>query len=242
MHAIMDGAWSAAQMAGFLVALRAKRETAEEIAGLASAMRARALSVALDGLDAIDTCGTGGDGAGTFNVSTAAALVAAGAGARVAKHGNRAISSRCGSADVLEALGVRIDVPAAVAARAVREAGFGFLFAPAHHAALRHAAGVRRELGVRTVLNVLGPLANPAGVRRQVVGVFDGGLTDMLARALGRLGAERALVVHGHGGLDEVSTTGPTRVASLRSGSVEAHEWHPREHFGLEPARAEDLR
>ena len=238
MDAIMDGAWTHAQIAGFLIALRAKGETAEEIAGFASAMRARAVAVALDGLDAIDTCGTGGDGACTFNVSTAAALVAAGAGARVAKHGNRAVSSRCGSADVLEALGVRIEVAPALAARCIREAGFGFLFAPAHHAALKHAAPVRRELGVRTVLNVLGPLANPAGVKRQVVGVFEPRLTGMLAAALARLGSTAALVVHGSDGLDEVTTTGPTRVTHL-SGATD--EWHPREHLGLEPARAEDL-
>jgi anthranilate phosphoribosyltransferase len=262
MEAIVSGALPPVRTAALLVALRAKRESPDEVAGMAEALRARCAGVALEDADAIDTCGTGGDGAGTFNVSTAAALVAAGAGARVAKHGNRAISSRCGSADVLEALGVKIEAPRARLARSVAEAGFGFLFAPAHHAALRHAAPVRRELGVRTVLNILGPLANPAGVARQVVGVFEPRLVALVCGALGRLGARAALVVHGADGLDEVTTTGPTRVARLarrdlpprgeeaagegREGGagfeVVEEEWRPRETFGLEPAAPEALR
>lgn len=244
MDRIMSGEWTPAQIAAFLVALRAKGETAEEVAGLAEAMRARALSVALAAFpDAIDTCGTGGDAAETFNISTCAAFVAAGAGARVAKHGNRAISSRCGSADVLEALGVRIEglAPERLA-RLVAEAGFCFLFAPAHHAAMRHAAPVRRELGVRTVMNLLGPLANPAGVRRQVVGLFDGRLCETVARALGRTGSVAALVVHGADGLDEVTTTGETAVARLDGeGGVHPDRWTPAT-FGLPSARLEDLR
>lgn len=239
---IVSGDWTPAQVAGFLVALRAKGESADEIAGLAEALRERALAVVLEGVpDAIDTCGTGGDGAGTFNVSTAAAFVAAGANARVAKHGNRAVSSRCGSADVLEALGVRIELAPARVARMVAEAGFGFLFAPAHHAVLRRAAEVRRELGVRTVMNLLGPLANPAGVRRQVVGLFEGPLCASVARALASMGCEAAIVVHGADGLDEVTTTGETAVARLEGGCVKEERWTP-EDFGLARARAEDLR
>jgi anthranilate phosphoribosyltransferase len=242
MARIMAGEWAPARIAAFLVALRAKGETAAEIAGLAEAMRERALGIDISAFpDAIDTCGTGGDGAGTFNISTAAALVAAGAGARVAKHGNRAVSGRCGSADVLEALGVRLEIGPATVARMIAEAGFGFLFAPAHHAAMRHAAPVRRELGVRTVMNLLGPLANPARVRRQVVGVFDGRLCRSIAAALGELGAAAAIVVHGADGLDEVSTTGETVVARLGAGGqVEEERWTP-ETFGLPSARIEDL-
>jgi anthranilate phosphoribosyltransferase len=243
LGAIVAGEWGPAQVAGFLVAMRAKGASAEEVAGLAEALRARALAVALDGVEgAIDTCGTGGDGAGTFNVSTAAALVAAGAGARVAKHGNRAVSSRCGSADVLEALGVRIELAPAHVARMVAEAGFGFLFAPAHHGALRQAAEVRRQLGVRTVLNLLGPLANPAGVRRQVLGVFEGGLCASVAGALGRMGSEAAVVVHGEDGLDEVTTAGETIVARLAGGEVREERWAPERDFGLPRARPEELR
>jgi anthranilate phosphoribosyltransferase len=206
-------------------------------------MRERALAISLPDLpDAIDTCGTGGDRAGTFNVSTAAALVAAGAGARVAKHGNRAVSGRCGSADVLEALGVRIDLVPERAARLVREAGFGFLFAPVYHAAMRYAAPVRRELGVRTVMNLLGPLANPARVRRQVVGLFDGRLCAPVVAALAELGSVAAIAVHGEDGLDEVTTTGETEVARLAAGGrIDRERWTPAT-FGLSSARPEDLR
>jgi len=243
MGLVMDGALGPARIAALLAALRAKGETFEEIAGFAEAMRARVLPVPLDGADdAIDTCGTGGDRSHTFNISTAAAFVVAGAGGRVAKHGNRAISSRCGSADVLEALGVRIDVAPPVSARAVREAGFGFLFAPRHHAAMKHAAPVRRDLGVRTVMNLLGPVANPAGVKRQLVGVFARRFVEPVARALGALGSQAAAVVHGADGLDEATTTDETAVARLfPTGEVRVETIAP-EDFGLARALPEDLR
>ncbi len=212
--AIMDGQATPAQIGGLLVALRMKGETAEEIAGAASAMRARALPIACpDPRTAVDTCGTGGDGSGTVNVSTLAAVVVAAAGATVAKHGNRALSSRAGSADVLEALGVAIDAPTPVVERCLTEVGIGFLFAPAFHAATRHAAEPRRDLGTRTIFNLLGPLTNPAGVGCQVVGVFDRAWCEPVARALGQLGTERAFVVHGDGGLDEIAVRGATMVA-----------------------------
>ncbi len=212
--AIMDGQATPAQIGGLLVALRMKGETAEELAGAASAMRARALPIACpEPRSAVDTCGTGGDGSGTVNVSTLAAVVVAAAGATVAKHGNRALSSRAGSADVLEALGVAIDAPTPVVERCLSEVGIGFLFAPAFHAATRHAAEPRRDIGTRTIFNLLGPLTNPAGVGCQVVGVFDRAWCEPVARALGQLGTERAFVVHGTGGLDEIAVRGPTAVA-----------------------------
>jgi anthranilate phosphoribosyltransferase len=232
---IMDGEATPAQIGGLLVALRMKGETADEIAGAASAMRARALAVACPDPDrAVDTCGTGGDGSGTVNLSTLAAVIVAGAGATVAKHGNRALSSRAGSADVLEALGIAIDAPTPVIERCLTEAGIGFLFAPAFHAATRHAAGPRRELGTRTIFNLLGPLTNPAVVGCQVVGVFDRAWCEPVARALGQLGARRAFVVHGAGGMDEVAVRGPTMVAEwdARRGSVAFSELTPSD-FGL---------
>jgi anthranilate phosphoribosyltransferase len=232
---IMEGGATPAQIGGLLVALRMKGETAEEIAGAARAMRAVATPLFCPEPEtAVDTCGTGGDGSGTVNVSTIAALVAAAAGVRVAKHGNRALSSRSGSADVLEALGVRIDAPVPVVERCLAEVGIGFLFAPAFHAATRHAAGPRRELGTRTIFNLLGPLTNPAGVKNQVVGVFAGRWCEPVAAALGVLGARRAYVVHGAGGLDEIAVRGPTTVAVWEEerGAVELGEVTPGD-FGL---------
>ena len=220
MGSIMAGEATAAQIAGFLVALRAKGETPDEIAGCAEAMRSHVLPVRPRRDDLVDTAGTGGDGARTLNISTAAALVAAAAGAGVAKHGNRAVSSASGSADVLEALGFRLEQPADRIARSIDELGFGFLFAPAHHPAMRHAAEVRRELATRTVFNVLGPLTNPAGARAQVVGVFAAELVPTIASVLAELGAHRAFVVHGANGIDELSPAGPNLVAEVVRGQV----------------------
>jgi len=212
--AIMDGIATPAQIAGLLVALRAKGEAVSELVGAATAMRARALPLAnTDPLRSIDTCGTGGDGSGTVNISTLAAIVIAACGGVVAKHGNRAQSSKCGSADVLEALGVAIDVEPAVVERSIQRAGIGFLFAPRFHSATRNASGVRRELGIRTIFNLLGPLTNPAAVRHQVVGVFSPSWCEPVASALGALGLRRAAVVHGDGGLDEIAVRGATSVA-----------------------------
>jgi anthranilate phosphoribosyltransferase len=236
--AIMDGAATPAQIGGLLVALRAKGETVDELIGAASAMRARALALPCAAAVTIDTCGTGGDGAGTINVSTLAALILAGCGQTVAKHGNRAQSSKCGSADVLEALGVKVDAGQDVVARCLAEASLGFAFAPTFHAATRHAAGPRRELGTRTIFNLLGPLTNPARVTHQVVGVFDAVWCEPLARALGGLGVRRAAVVHGAGGpgaaggVDEIAVRGDTRVA-IWDGEASVHVLSPRA-FGLE--------
>lgn len=233
MDLLMSGSATPGQIGAFLAALRVRGETEEELAGFARSMRAHAKAVAIDRRPLVDTCGTGGDGAGTFNISTAAALVAAGAGAAVAKHGNRSVSSKCGSADVLEALGVRSEVTPELANRCVSEAGVCFLFAPAFHPAMRHAAPVRKELGTRTVFNLLGPLANPAGATRHVLGVYDGRLVPTLARALARLGVEEAMVVAGTDGLDEISPFAPTRVAHLKGGRVALLEVTP-ESAGLE--------
>ena len=218
MAEVMAGEATPAQIAGFLVALRAKGETADEIAGCAEAMRAHVLVVRPERDDLVDTAGTGGDGARTFNISTAAALVAAAAGAGVAKHGNRAVSSASGSADVLEALGFQLELPPERIARSIDELGFGFLFAPAHHPAMRHAASVRRELATRTVFNVLGPLTNPAGARSQVVGVYSPELVRTIADVLASLGARRAFVVHGAHGIDELSPAGPNLVCEVVEG------------------------
>jgi anthranilate phosphoribosyltransferase len=229
------------QMAALLVALRMKGETPDEIAGAAEAMRARAERVDPgEGPPVVDTCGTGGDGKGTFNISTAAAFVAAGAGARVAKHGNRAVSSKCGSADVLQALGVNIEAPRDTVERCLREVGIAFLFAPRHHAAMKHVAQVRKELGLRTIFNILGPLANPAGARRQVLGVYDVKLVPVMAETLVRLGAERAFVVYGEGGVDELTPAGSTEVAEVKDGMVRRYRVTPEE-LGVERCRAEDL-
>src|SRR5215212_7693979 len=229
MNEIMRGEATPAQIGGFLVALRAKGETADEIAGCAEAMRAHALPVRPRRDDLVDTAGTGGDGARTINISTAAALVAAAAGAAVAKHGNRAVSSACGSADVLEALGFELEQEPTHIARSIDELGFGFLFAPSHHPAMRHAAPVRKELATRTVFNVLGPLTNPAGARAQVVGVYSPGLVRTIAEVLAQLGARRAFVVHGADGIDELSPAGPNLVCEVVDGRVVERVVDPRE-------------
>ena len=240
MNRVMDGEVPSAQLAGILVALRVRGETVDEITGLAQAMREHAVTVSPARADLVDTCGTGGDGSGTFNISTATALVAAGMGCGVAKHGNRAVSSQCGSADVLEALGVNLDLGAEDVAGLIDKVGLGFLFAPGLHPAMKHAMPARRELGVRTVFNVLGPLTNPAGARRQLLGVFDAALCEPLAHVLGELGSERAFVVHGDGCLDEVSLFGPTTVAALEDGQVDVFTFTPEE-LGLPICRREDL-
>jgi anthranilate phosphoribosyltransferase len=229
MGSIMSGEATPAQIAGFLIALRAKGETADEIAGCAEAMREHALPVRPHRDDLVDTAGTGGDGAKTINISTAAALVAAAAGAGVAKHGNRAVSSASGSADVLEALGFNLELAADRIAQSIDELGFGFLFAPTHHPAMRHAAPVRRELAARTVFNVLGPLTNPAGARAQVVGVYAPELVRTIAEVLAQLGASRAFVVHGAGGIDELSPAGPNFVCEVVDGSVRTRNIDPVE-------------
>ena len=241
MGSIMTGEATSAQIAGFLIALRAKGETADEIAGCAEAMREHALPVHPQREDLVDTAGTGGDGAKTINISTAAALVAAAAGAGVAKHGNRAVSSASGSADVLEALGFRLELPRAEIERWIDELGFGFLFAPTHHPAMRHAAPVRRELAARTVFNVLGPLTNPAGARAQVVGVYAPSLVRTIAEVLAQLGSRRAFVVHGAAGIDELSPAGPNLVCEVVDGGVREREIDPLE-LGIERCDPADLR
>ncbi|HWH55945.1 MAG TPA: anthranilate phosphoribosyltransferase [Gaiellaceae bacterium] len=241
MGSIMRGEATPAQIAGFLIALRAKGETSDEIAGCAEAMREHVLPVRPRRDDLVDTAGTGGDGAKTINISTAAALVAAAAGAGVAKHGNRAVSSASGSADVLEALGFNLELEPDRVARSIDELGFGFLFAPTHHPAMRHAAPVRRELAARTVFNVLGPLTNPAGARAQVVGVYAPELVRTIADVLVQLGARRAFVVHGAGGIDELSPTGPNFVCEVVDGGVRVRNIDPLE-FGIERCDPGELR
>ncbi|MFT5316542.1 MAG: anthranilate phosphoribosyltransferase [Candidatus Krumholzibacteriia bacterium] len=241
MTAVMAGEIPSAQLAGILVALRTKGETVDEITGFARAMRENATSVQPERTDLVDTCGTGGDGSGTFNISTATAIVAASMGCGVAKHGNRAVSSACGSADVLEHMGVDINLTAIQAAEMVDSIGLGFLFAPGLHPAMKHAMPARKELGIRTVFNVLGPLTNPAGARRQLLGVFEADLCETLAQVLNELGSEKAFVVHGEGGLDEVSLMGKTQIATLRDGAVTMSEFHPSE-VGMEVCQPEDLK
>jgi anthranilate phosphoribosyltransferase len=240
MRRVMAGEVGPVPLAAALAALRVRGETVDEITGFARAMREAAVRVEADPDGLIDTCGTGGDASGTFNISTATALTAAAMGIPVAKHGNRAVSSRSGSADVLEALGVAVVTQPEHAARLIREVGIGFLFAPALHPAMKHAMPVRRELGVRTVFNVLGPLTNPAGARRQLLGVYDAALCEPLARVLGRLGSEHAFVVHGAGGLDEISPCGETLVAELLGGEVRTWTVTPEE-AGVTRCRLEDL-
>ncbi|MEO5346538.1 MAG: anthranilate phosphoribosyltransferase [Magnetococcus sp. YQC-9] len=240
MERIMSGEMTPAQIGAYLTALRMKGETVEEIAGSALTMRAKATRVAATGT-VIDTCGTGGDGLGTFNISTTVAFVVAACGVTVAKHGNRAISSKSGSADLLMALGVKIDLEPFDVERCLAEAGIGFLFAPRHHGAMRHAMGPRQELGFRTLFNLLGPLTNPAGAPNQLLGVFDARWVEPVARALGRLGSRHAMVVHGFDGLDEITTTGPTHVAEWTpDGRLEHHVLHP-ESFGIAMAAPEAL-
>lgn len=251
MAEILAGECSDAQIAALLVALHMKGETVEEIVGFAEAIRAAATplqihqnsTVDVSGTERdalVDTCGTGGDASGTFNISTATALVVAGAGVRVAKHGNRSVTSKCGSADVMEALGVNINLPPATLADCLEQVGIAFLFAPAMHSAMKYVQPARRELRLRTVFNLLGPLTNPARASAQVVGVYSAELVEKLAEALSMLGLRRALVVHGHDGLDEITITGPTRVAEVRDGNVHSYEVTPQE-FGLQPAPIEAI-
>ncbi|MCC7566494.1 MAG: anthranilate phosphoribosyltransferase [Methanomicrobiaceae archaeon] len=241
MNEIMAGSATPAQIGSFLTALRMKGETEDEIAAFARAMRRSAVTVDLPAAGMlVDTCGTGGDHSGTFNISTASALVAAGAGVPVVKHGNRSVSSRCGSADVLEALGVAIEIAPARVAAILQATRMAFLFAPIHHPAMRHARSSRQEIGIRTVFNLLGPLANPAGARAQLLGVYDPSLTVKVARVLRMLGISRAMVVHGSG-LDEISTAGPTAVAELRDGGIRDYTLRC-EAFGVVPAHLDDLR
>jgi anthranilate phosphoribosyltransferase len=241
MQEIMGGHATQAQIAGFLIALRSKGETADEIAGCAEAMREHVLPVQPKRDDLVDTAGTGGDGKSTLNISTAAAFVAAAAGAGVAKHGNRAASSQTGSADVLEALGFELDLAPERIAQSIDELGFGFMFAQAHHPAMKHAAPVRRELGTRTVFNVLGPLTNPARARAQVVGVYSPGLVRPVAEALAQLGARRAFVVHGAGGIDELSPVGPNEICEVVDGGVRERVIDPEE-LGVARASLDELR
>ena len=231
MEEIMQGEATPAQFGAFVTALRIKGETVAEIVGLAKTMRARAVPVMVN-TPVVDTCGTGGDGALTFNISTATAFVAAGAGLTVAKHGNRAMSSQCGSADVLESLGIKIDLNAGQVQRCLEEVGIGFMFAPVFHPAMKYAATPRREIGIRTVFNILGPLTNPAGARAQVLGVAEEALVEKMASALQGLGCEHALVVHGEDGLDEITITGKTLIAELKNGIIKKYTVTP-EDLGL---------
>ena len=240
MGAIMSGEATQAQIGALLVGLTMKGERPAEIVGLAKAMRANAVQLSKTFDDVFDTCGTGGDRSGTFNISSAAALVAAAAGLRVAKHGNRSVSSQCGSADVYEALGVNVAAAPAVVERSLETVGIAFFFAPTFHPSMRHAAPVRRELAVRTAFNLLGPLTNPAATRRQLVGVPHAELTELIARSLLMLGSERAWVVHGADGIDEMSTTGHTKVSECRNGAVSTFYVHPSD-FGLPKAVRADL-
>jgi anthranilate phosphoribosyltransferase len=241
MEEIMEGRAQPAQIAGFLVALSMKGERPAEIVGLAQTMRARSTRLSRPFAPLFDTCGTGGDKAHTFNVSTVAALVLAACGVRVAKHGNRSVSSRCGSADVLEAMGVHVSASPEAVERCLEEAGIAFFFAPTFHPSMRHAAPARRELGIRTAFNLLGPLTNPAGATRQLVGVPRPELTELVARSLAMLGAERAWVVHGADGLDEISTTGYTKVSEYRDGAVNTFYVHPSD-FKVPKASPEALK
>jgi len=241
MDQIMSGQATDAQIGAFLIALRCKGESVEEITGCAQVRREKVTRIATSREDLIDTCGTGGDGSGTFNISTTVVFVAAGAGLAVAKHGNRAMSSQCGSADVLQALGVDIEIDPEKVGRCLDETGIGFLFAPMLHGAMKHAIGPRREIATRTVFNVLGPLTNPAGAGRQLLGVYAADLTEKIAGVLLELGSERAFVVHGTDGLDEITLTGPTRVSELREGQIATGEIAP-EDFGMERARPDALK
>lgn len=240
MAMIMEGQATPAQIAAFLTALRLKGETVEEITGFARVMRQKATAVSSSHSLMVDTCGTGGDGANTFNISTAAAFVLAGAGIPVAKHGNRSVSSRCGSADVLETLGVKVDLTAVQVTRCLNEVGIGFLFAPLFHEAMKYAAGPRREIGIRTVFNILGPLTNPANATAQIMGVYDLKMVTKLARVLSRLGVKSAFVFHGAGGLDEISLTGPSFVAEVNEREIKEYYLYP-EKYGFPTASLKDL-
>ncbi|HHY47319.1 MAG TPA: anthranilate phosphoribosyltransferase [Firmicutes bacterium] len=240
MSLMMQGKASEIQMAGFIVALRSKGEAPSEIIGCARAMRELATAVSSRHSLLVDTCGTGGDGKGTFNISTAAAFVVAGAGVPVAKHGNRSVSSHSGSADVLEALGVKVDLGPQEVTQCLDDVGMGFLFAPRFHPSMRNAARVRKELGVRTIFNILGPLTNPARAQVQLLGVYSPELTSLIAEVLSSLGTRRSLVVHGHGGLDELSITGPTQVSEVGPDGIKTYQVHP-ETLGLRLGRPEDM-
>lgn len=239
MTEIMEGQATPAQIAAFITALRMKGETVAEVTGAARIMRHKAVRIDARSSVVVDTCGTGGDGKGTFNISTTAAFVVAASGLVVAKHGNRAVSSGCGSADVLEALGVKIDAGPEVVEECLHEIGIGFLFAPKLHGAMKYAVGPRREIGVRTIFNMLGPLTNPAGATCQLIGVYDSRLTEMFAGVLKNLGTKRAFVVHGSDGLDEATVTGPTRVSELKDGLISTYNLDPVEFFGELHAEAE---
>ena len=242
MNIIMTGQATPAQIGAYLVALRMKGETIPEITGSVRAMRTNAVKVKLEGSESVyDIVGTGGDGAHTFNISTAAAFVLAGTGRKVAKHGNRAASSQCGSADVLSALGVNLELTAEQVAQAIEQVGIGFMFAPKFHPAMKHAIGPRKEIGQRTIFNILGPLTNPAGANIQLTGVFDARLTEPLAYVLKELGSRAALVIHGANGLDELNTTGPNRVSHLKDGAVETYDLIATD-LGLTPSTVQDLR
>jgi len=240
MAEIMDGQVTPAQFGAFVTALRLKGETIEEIAGMAQTMRSKAVHVSIDE-PVVDTCGTGGDNSATFNISTTAAFVVAGAGVKVAKHGNRAMSSKCGSADVLEALGVKIDLTAAQVQRCLKEVGIGFMFAPSFHPAMKYATVPRREIGIRTVFNILGPLTNPAGAQAQVLGVADGALVEKMANVLKLLGCKHALVVHSEDGLDELTVTSKTFIGELKNNKLRTYTIAPEE-IGLPSAKLIDLK
>ncbi len=237
---IMEGLSPPSRIAAFLTALRIKGETVDEITGAAESMRRHAVYIDPGGLAVVDTCGTGGDASGTFNISTTAAFIAAGAGVPIAKHGNRAVTSGCGSADVLHELGVNIDVNPEIVEETIRETGIGFLFAPKLHPAMKYAAPIRKELGIRTIFNILGPLTNPAGARLQLLGVFNPQLTESLAMVLRTLGARRAMVVHGHDGLDEISSLAPSRISELRDDNIRTYEFDPQPYLES-AATADDL-
>ncbi len=236
---IFSGGASNAQIGAFMAALAAKGETFEELAGAARVMRRRAARIQAPGTTVVDTCGTGGDGGGTFNISTTTAFVVAGSGVTVAKHGNRSVSSRCGSADVVEALGVNLDVAPEVVEEALGEIGIGFLFAPLYHGAMRHAAAARREVGIRSIFNMLGPLTNPAAATCRLLGVYAAPLTEMFAQALLLLGTRRAFVVHGHDGLDEISACAPTRVTELDGDAMRTYDITPEQFLGRRADRAQ---
>ncbi len=240
MQSIMTGEATPAQIGGFLIGLRMKGETIDEITAAAEVMRDLATKVEVNAPHLVDTCGTGGDASGTFNISTAVAFVAAAAGAHVAKHGNRSVSSSCGSADLLEAAGVKLDLTPEQVARCIEEIGVGFMFAPMHHSAMKHAIGPRKEMAVRTIFNVLGPLTNPAGVPTQVLGVFSADLTEPLAEVLKQLGTAHAMVVHAEDGLDEISISAPTRVSELKNGKVTTTTIQP-EDFGVTRGHLSEL-
>jgi len=241
MREIMQGEATDAQISAYITALRMKGETVEEITGSARVMREKAVPIKLDAKYQVDTCGTGGDMAHTFNISTTAAFVVAAAGVTVAKHGNRSVSSKSGSADVLQALGVNIEIPSHQAEACIKEVGIGFLFAPMMHQAMKYAIGPRREIGIRTIFNILGPLTNPAKVTSQIMGVYAADLTGLLARALGNLGATHAFVVHGMDGLDEITITDKTKISEFKDGAVRDYFIHPSD-FGLPVGKAVDLK